>query len=187
MKAGLSQLQWDETGIAIIKSSTVGNANYFLKPETGVEIGGTAFQRFSKRFTLNEEINVLVRTSVLDDVPTVGQKNRLNNLYVFIPFFISYNFYKPLSLDFGGNFGGLIQSNDKTYQKTMPSLDLSGVLLGLRYKISPKLNIQGRFAQSWENIAPYLNNKEAFDNMGRDLNIPKRISKTFSLSVGYNF
>ncbi len=184
LKAGISQIHWDQSGIAIVKSTAVPTFNYLIKPETGIEIGGTAFLRFSERFTLNQELNAIFRTSKVDDVPVIGRKRRLTNFYLFIPIYVSYNFYRPLSLDFGGDFGSLIQSNDHTYQNTISSFSLCGVLMGLRYKISPKMNIQTRFSQAWVNIAPYINRVEG---MGEDLNIPKRISKTFSMALSYNF
>ena len=179
MKGGANYYDWYYSNIKYQRTNNLSQPYYtdWFKALVGGELGVTAKQNIAKRFSLNEEVLFAIRN--VKNTYFGTQKN----LYLAVPIFVSYNFYKPLSLDLGGEYSRLIDTNVPYAKQFFDDYNFYNGMIGLRYSFLEHFNVHARYVHTFNKISEITWN----DFNAEPIGISKLRSRTFNLSVGYNF
>ena len=179
LKAGLNANEWYLTSSQTERPDLLASNKIAIS----YELGATASQKLCQKFRLNEEVlysqrNTISRTSI-----NANQDFTTKYGYIAVPIFVSYNVYKPLSIDFGGEYSRAVNSSSAFYKVLFSNRNFANALVGLRYNICTNFDVHARYLHPLSKISEI----QWTDYNGQLLNKSKLRSRTFSLAVGYNF
>ncbi len=155
----------------------------FHEPVISYEFGATARQKLSKRVYLNEELLYTQRNMSINKKYFNGTTMYFACDYVAVPIFISYNVFKPLSLELGGEYSRIVKSSKFNYKETFQNEDFISGIVGLRYQFLKKLNVHCRYTHAFTKI----NEITWTDFNALEIGKSKLLAHTLSLAIGYNF
>ena len=177
LTCGMDYHDWHYTGSQNSQLSGQAFDINFFKPTVGGDFGVTAKQVFGHGFSLNEEVLYAQRNVTYNGGLTY------KNQYLAVPIYVSYNVYKPLSLDLGLEYSYLYKTNIFMRQAFFDDLNFLSGIVGIRYQFLKNFNIHGRYLPTFNKLSEVT----LTDFNGNELSKVKLRSRTFSLSIGYDF
>ena len=175
VKSGVNAHDWYFNNANSSTSSILFNQH---KPKLGYELGLTACQKLSQKISLNEEALFSQRNNMLSNNDWA-----LKTQYLAIPVFLSFNVFKPLSIDLGGEYSRVVKFQLANSEYLFDSKDFASTLIGIRYNFLEKFNIHCRFVQTINKISQI----ELTDFNAVIIGKLTPHSHTLSLAFGYQF
>lgn len=155
----------------------------FQQPYIGFDIGGTARQKLSQRFSLNEEILYSQRSISVDKKYFNGVTHYYKGGYIAIPLFVSYHFYKSISIDLGGEYSRIVKSTNFDFKRTFENENFISGIIGLRYQFQKYFDIHCRYTHNFSKMGEVTWTDFNANELGKS----KQRAHTLSLAIGYNF
>jgi hypothetical protein len=153
------------------------------KKEISYEFGITATDKLEERLSINGEVLYSERNVSYSYTDPDIHYQQFKHTFIALPIFGSYNVYKPLNIDFGGEVSRIVKSNMPNYKVFFENLNFINMLVGVRYNFLNHFNIHARYLHPITKISTM----NWFDINGTSLGQSKLRSRTLSLAVGYSF
>jgi predicted porin len=175
--ANATDFYYSNTPKSLSGGESINNTH---KPEISYEFGATVRQKLNQRWALNGEVLYTQRKTITN---YSNGNYTIKGEYLAIPVFVSYNFYKPLSLDLGAEYSRLIKTNIVYKDQFYDNFNYLSGIIGLKYAFSKNLNAHFRYIHALNKVSAI----EWTDFNGVPIGTAKLYSRTFSLAIGYNF
>ncbi len=103
--------------------------------------------------------------------------------YIAVPIFVSYNVYKPLSIDLGGEYSRLVRISNDIFKGLVENEDFISGIIGLRYQFQKNFDVHYRYTHNFTKVSEVIWTDFNAIQLGKS----KQRAHTLSLAIGYSF